>query len=158
MNSEHCFARIVANDVVAKLSKSHNTSYSLIMFDTYTPDTLEIILNGVNLSVHMEDIYASNVQKEVGQIHDAMYKEFKAYDNISDISCYLIKANDADIFIKDNNARVLITKERFNGWEKYFRNILSYPINATHETLFDDINLNKMVSYMLDINKRIKKQ
>lgn len=151
------FGGIIAHEAVAKLSKSAKNSYSLLMFDTYTPHTLETILDGVNLSVHMEDIYASNVQKEVGQIHDAMYKEFKSDENIKDINYYLIKANDADIFIKDHKARVIITKEHFNGWEKYFRNILSYPINATHETLFDDINLNKMVSYMLDINKRIKK-
>ncbi|MBX9867386.1 MAG: amino acid adenylation domain-containing protein [Burkholderiales bacterium] len=152
------FGGIIANEIVVKISKYCNKHCSLLMFDTYTPKSLEEILNGVNLSVHMEDIYASTIQKEVGNVHDVMYKKFQPSVNISDASCYLIKATDADIFIKDKIAKAIITKERFNGWEKYFTNIVSYPINATHETLFDNMNMDKMISYIIDISKKVKNQ
>lgn len=148
------FGGILAASIIKKLNKTNNCS--LVLFDTYSPNVLEQLLGGMKLSSHMEDIYSSAIQKEVGKIHDSMYKDF-IIDKLN-LPCYLIKAMDADIFVQNNYARKIITKELFNGWENFFEDILSYPVYATHETLFDKTYSDKIISYMIKIYKKVTKQ
>jgi amino acid adenylation domain-containing protein len=146
------FGGLVAIGVLQKMltfkNKLNSSNFNLVLFDSIPPDIIVKLVSETSMENEMDELYPSLPQKEVGAIHDKMYINYTLNSNIDDVKMSLIKASVTEESISRFNE---YQDYKYYGFERYFKDVESLTMDATHETLFDEKFLSEMAKYIINL-------
>ena len=138
----------VVEQVLAYNNKFNLSNFNLVLFDSLPPDIVAKLVSEKSSEDIMDELYPSLSQKEVGAIHDKMYINYTLNTNIDHVKLSLIKAYDTNELISTFNEN---HQYMYYGFERYFKDINSFCVKATHETVFDEEFLSEMAKYIINL-------